>query len=257
MDRDNDIKEVIQEIDENISELILQKEILQNLDFSKPVDEETWHKLCETPLRNSDLLGVLVKNIFPLAEDIKVHCNYVYFNLLGFKVQIPTSSCYSINIDTSWYCCSYWKEPKLVYDPIIDEITKYFEAVNNHKGWYECAKNRIRSGESYRKWVLFLMWFGKYKWKPITSRHKQAYENRKRENEEEYKRNLEKYRKEFKETQERVDLLFNELIPMLDKFSTKHFSYNDQGWNSVSLEKIKKNEELIRSNTDGKNYSST
>ena len=85
MDRDNDIKEVIQEIDENISELILQKEILQNLDFSKPVDEEIWHKLCETPLRNSDLLGVLVKNIFPLAEDIKVHCNYVYFNLLGFK----------------------------------------------------------------------------------------------------------------------------------------------------------------------------
>ena len=159
MDRDNDIKEVIQEIDENISELMLQKEILQNLDFSKPVDEETWHKLCETPLRNSDLLGVLVKNIFPLAEDIKVHCNYVYFNLLGFKVQIPTSSCYSINIDTSWYRCSYWEEPKLVYDPVIDEITKYFEAVNNHKGWYECAKNRIRSGESYRKWFLFLIWF--------------------------------------------------------------------------------------------------
>ena len=257
MDRDNDIKEVIQEIDENISELILQKEILQNLDFSKPVDEETWHKLCETPLRNSDLLSVLVKNIFPLAEDIKVHCNYVYFNLLGFKVQIPTSSCYSINIDTSWYCCSYWEEPKLVYDPVIDEITKYFEAVNNHKGWYECAKNRIRSGESYRKWFLFLIWFGKYKWKPITSQHKQVYENRKRENEEEYKRNLEKYRKKFKETQERVDLLFDELIPMLDKFSVKHLSYNDQGWNQITLEKIKKNEELVRSNINGKNHSFT
>lgn len=257
MDRDNDIKEAIQEIDENISELMLQKEILQNLDFSKPVDEETWHKLCETPLRSSGLLGVLVKNIFPLAENIKVHCNYVYFNLLGFKVQIPTSRCLSINVDTSWYRCSYWEEPKLVYDPVIDKITKYFEAVNNHKGWYECAKNRIRSGESYRKWVLFLMWFGKYKWKSITSKQKQDYENRKRENEEGYERNLEKYRKEFKKTQERVDLLFNELIPMLDKFSVKHLSYNDQGWNQISLEKIKENEELIRSNTDGKNHSFT
>ena len=257
MDRDNDMKEAIQEIDENISELMLQKEILQNLDFSKPVDEETWHKLCETPLRSSGLLGVLVKNIFPLAEDIKVHCNYVYFSLLGFKVQIPTSCRQGINVDTSWYCCSYWKEPELVYDPVINKMTKYFDAVNNHKGWYECAKNRIRFGESCRKWVLFLMWFGKYKWKPITSKQKQDYENRKRENEERYERNLEKYKKEFKETQERVNLLFNELIPMLDKFSTKHFSYNDQGWNSVSLEKIKKNEELIRSNTNGKNHSFT
>lgn len=250
MDRDNDIKEVIQEIDDNISELISQKEILQNLDLSKPVDEETWHNLCETPLRSSDLLGVLVKNIFPLAEDIKVHCNYVYFNLLGFKVQIPTSSCHSINIDTSWYHCSYWKEPELVYDPVINKMTKYFDAVNNHKGWYECAKNRIRFGESYRKWALFLMWFGKYKWKPITSEQKQDYEKRKRESEERYERNLEKYKKEFKETQERVNLLFDELIPMLNKFSKKHLPYNNQNWTQVSLEKIKENEETIMNNKE-------
>ena len=76
-------------------------------------------------------------------------------------------------------------------------------------------------------------------------------------NEEEYKRNLEEYRKEFKATQERVDLLFNELIPMLDKFSIKHLSYNDQGWNQITLEKIKKNEELVRSNINGKNHSFT
>ena len=46
--------------------------------------EDTWHKICFTSLRTSDLMGRLLKNIFPDAEDIKVDCNYVMFTLYGF-----------------------------------------------------------------------------------------------------------------------------------------------------------------------------
>lgn len=100
---EKDIIEAIQENEEEINKLKSQNAFMQTIDFSKPVDEETWHKICETPLRTSQLLGILVKNTFPEAEDIIVHCNYVYFTLLGFKVQIPTSRSQGINVDADWY----------------------------------------------------------------------------------------------------------------------------------------------------------
>lgn len=100
---EKDVIEAIKENEEKINELKNQNTFMQTIDFSKPVDEETWHKICETPLQTSQLLGILVKNTFPEAEDIIVHCNYVYFTLLGFKVQIPTFRSWGINIDTSWY----------------------------------------------------------------------------------------------------------------------------------------------------------
>lgn len=100
---EKDVIEAVQENEEEINKLKSQNAFMQTIDFSKPVNEETWHKICETPLRTSQLLGILVKNTFPVAEDIIVHCNYVYFTLLGFKVQIPTYRNQGINVDADWY----------------------------------------------------------------------------------------------------------------------------------------------------------
>ena len=60
---EKDVLEAISRIDEEIKDLQSQKELIEAFDFSKPVDEDTWHKICETPLRSSNLLTVLVKNI--------------------------------------------------------------------------------------------------------------------------------------------------------------------------------------------------
>lgn len=62
---EKDVIEAIQENEEEINKLKNQNKFMQTIDFSKPVDEETWHKICETPLRTSQLLGILVKNTFP------------------------------------------------------------------------------------------------------------------------------------------------------------------------------------------------
>ena len=68
------VEESIKDLQEDIAEKQNQIELIKNIDWNSPVNEETWHQICDTPLRISDLLGVLVKNIFPEAENINVGC---------------------------------------------------------------------------------------------------------------------------------------------------------------------------------------
>lgn len=98
-----DIEEAIESLEEEILECKEQISVVKTIDINAPVDEDTWHKICFTPLRTSDLMGKLLKNIFPDAEDIKVGSNYVVFTLYGFKCYLPTSDYYNIEVDTNWY----------------------------------------------------------------------------------------------------------------------------------------------------------
>lgn len=228
-----ELNQAVSQIEEEIVEKQRQIDLLESMDFTKPIDEDTWHELCETPLRSSKLLGVLVKNTFPLAENIVVHCNYVYFDLFGFKVQIPTSRRRGINVDTSWYGYGYREEPKFRYTTTIQRLNDYFNAVDNKKGWYECAKSRLMGYESC-KWKLCLAWFLYYKWK---KGDRKLFEERKTQEERAYNEILKVYQDKKKEVEYRVSMLFDALLPTIEKFSSKHYMYND-GW-EYSVEKIR------------------
>lgn len=97
----NEAEEILQdEVNEKMELLTL----VRSLNTSKPVNEKTWHRITQTPLRTSKaVMSALAKSIFPDAEDIIVSCNAVQFILYGFTVQIPTSAETCIYIDTSWY----------------------------------------------------------------------------------------------------------------------------------------------------------
>lgn len=157
---EKDVLEAIQDNEEQIEELKTQIELIKSIDFTNPVDEDTWHKICETPLRTSKLLAVLVKNIFPDAEDILVHCNYVYFNLLGFKVQIPTSWSRGINVDMSWYSKDNG-EPTLNLSSAQKIMQHYFQELDNGASWWTLANIRL----NYRKWFIPFAWWFRYRWK--------------------------------------------------------------------------------------------
>ena len=124
-----DLLEEKQEIENRIS-------LIQSIDWNKPVTEDVWHEICETPIRGTDLLKILVTNIFPEAEEIKVGANYVNFKLRGFDIQIPTSRCRGINIGTNWY-----KDPNTVciepraHSETTTYMKMYFDAVDNKEGW--------------------------------------------------------------------------------------------------------------------------
>ena len=68
---DLEVRKALAKIQNNIDELNKQKELIKNIDFSKPINEEKWHEICKTPLRSSDILCVIIRNIFPQAKKYK------------------------------------------------------------------------------------------------------------------------------------------------------------------------------------------
>lgn len=103
-----DIQKELNEAEEMLQDEVNEKmkllRLVRSLNTSKPVDEKTWHKITQTPLRKSKaVMSALTKAIFPDAKNIIVDCNAVQFTLYGFIVQIPTSAETCIYIDTSWY----------------------------------------------------------------------------------------------------------------------------------------------------------
>lgn len=223
---EKDVIEAIQENEEEINKLKNQNKFMQTIDFSKPVDEETWHKICETPLRTSQLLGILVKNTFPEAEDIVVHCNYVYFTLLGFKVQIPTYRSQGINVDADWYKRDRGT-PQLHLSEAQKNMLKYYEALDNGESWRTLAKLRLHYTNSilnYKDWFLPFAWFLKYKWKKLD---RNKFERQIKEMEDNLEKRIENYKQERKDMHDKASLLRDTVLPMLDKFSTVHRNYND------------------------------
>ncbi len=233
-----DVSEAVIELNNELEDIQRKIALVKSIDFTKPVTENQWHMICETPLRNSKLLAILVKNTFPLAENIIVHFNYVYFDMLGFNVQIPTSGCRGINVDTSWYEEDYG-EPTEIYSEPIESMIKYFDAVDNKKGWYECAKHRVTYGKTCKKWLLFITWWFKYRWKDPK---RKLVEEVKSQQEESYKKLLEKYHSERKDIHNKTETLLNELLPLIDEFSKDHYKYNGQ-W-GYSIAEIKEFENL-------------
>ena len=156
-----DIQKAIDKLESNIEEKQAQIDLIKEIDFCS-IDEATWHKICETPLRNSDILATIVGNIFKDATDIKVGYNYVMFELYGFKCYLPTSQVNGIEIDTDWYRKDNGKpsKEKFYYSDKYN-MKKYFDALDNHESWKVLFKYRFPSLNGYKTWVKFVLWFGK------------------------------------------------------------------------------------------------
>lgn len=232
------INEALQELQEEINEKQNQISLIKNIDWSKPVDEEVWHEICETPLRSSDLLETIVKNIFPEAENIKVGCNYVYFKLYGFDCGLPTSRCYGVYIKTDWYKKDSG-EPCNPYFGSHMNMKKYFDAKDDNKKWDILFKYRFPYQSSYRKWIRFILWFGYYKWKDD---HRKEWEEVFKKDEISFKKRVENYCDERKMIHQNSVKMVNILFPELQKFSDKIHTL-DSSWH-CNVEDIIKWENL-------------
>lgn len=229
----NEVKKEVEKsltiLGEEIAERQEQIELIKNIDFSKPIDEETWHKICETPLRSSDILAVLVKNTFPLATNIVVHCNYVYFEISGFSIQIPTSRAIGINVSLDWYERNKSKPTAIYHNESTYIMKKYFEAVDRKAGWYELSKLRIRHRS---KLDLFIKWWFKYRWKPV---HREQWEEVFAVDEKNYEARVKLYYAKQKLMRTKCEMLVNVILPIIDEFSTVHRAYNQSGLTIADL----------------------
>lgn len=221
-----DVGETIQDLQEDIAEKQKQVELIKSIDWDKPVNEKIWHEICDTPLRTSDLLGVLVKNIFPNAEDISIGYNYVYFNLYGFKCALPTSRCNGTYIETGWYQKDNG-QPTLPESFSQYHMRKYFQAKDNKENWEVLFDERLSSYKSCKKWIKFIMWFGHYKWKKID---REKWEEVFAENQNKLDRMTDEYNQERKEMYEKTKTMVEIVIPELKRFSMKLYKLRSHDW---------------------------
>ena len=101
---------------------------IEELDVTRPVTEEQWTYICNTPLRTSDILIDIVKAIFPNCEKVELHEEEVEFCLHGFVCYISTMGIHGIGIDMSWY--KYIRHMGSFADEMDQECSRIIEYLN-------------------------------------------------------------------------------------------------------------------------------
>ena len=97
------IKNIIGDLEIEISEKQKCVDLLKTLDLSKPITEKVWQEVCNTSLRkNEAAMEVLAKSTFPEAKDIVVGGNYVKFMLHNFVCYILTDRWDGVKVYTRY-----------------------------------------------------------------------------------------------------------------------------------------------------------
>lgn len=229
-----DIAEAIESLAEEILECKEQIEVVKNIDFNAPVDEDTWHEICLTPLRTSDLMGKLLKNIFPNAEDIKVGSNYVVFTLYGFKCFLPTSDYYQIEVDTSWYIKDkgletfpeYCKRTGRNITLLQEEYLKIEKPTFKQKINYVFDTPRYKNMPYWKKIFLYIRYHSIYK--AATDKDRIKILNDCNIVHKLYDDYVARYCKDRKEMQLNIDRMNKILLPELMKFTKNIKAYGNQ-----------------------------
>lgn len=216
MDRyKKDIKEAINNIDEEIRKLQKQKTLLLSVNQDEIVTEERWHSICETHLRCSDILTEFVKNIFPDAKAITTHANYVYFNLYGYECAIPTSRESGIRVDTRWFhkikrACEQKREPDSKTD---QKFKRYYAAVDANASVMELAKLSVDRPENFSKLKLLMVYI--FRLRKMFEENREEFECRMKKNEEKERKDKER-RLNY---QNEIALFRTKVLPALRTFS--------------------------------------
>jgi hypothetical protein len=249
MNNNDIVSEALRLLEEEKSTIEQRIELIQSVDWSKPIDEDGWHAICETPLRDSDLLNILITNTFPDAKHIMRGPNYVIFDLRGYKIQIPTSRCRGINIATDWYYdMSYRKAHRRpVHSADMMDLKKYFDAKDQKLGWKAEANARIH-GEYYpNDLFLFFGWFTKWKWKKVD---RKLFDDVWDLEEKEYAEDAMIIEEFERENRKHIEYILNDIMPELDKFSAEHYAYFSctDGRHHLTIKEILEKEGLNNGN---------
>lgn len=221
---------VLNEMKNKLNELNKEIKFIEDLKIGK-VDEETWHKICLTPIRyDYKILKEIAKATFPEGYNFNCCSNEIEFNINGFLVTVPTTGCRGINIKLDWY--SHGKNYEYKPNNRFYKMRKYFELLDSgNYTWYDLAKTR-RTYDT-NKVNLFLWWFLKAKWHKVDrERWENAFNNEDKENE----IRLKKYNLKVKDVEDKLKKI-NETIDILKEFAeVKGYVCINDLWQTTNIE---------------------
>lgn len=116
-------------------------DILDSIDFDKPCNEETWHKISKLSFEYDNFLLVhLCSKIFPEAEDVECGKLYVEFKLHGFQCYLPMNNKDCVMVDMSWYHEKRNDIDERLFDlhnKLIPELKKFTKDVRSYASFPE------------------------------------------------------------------------------------------------------------------------
>lgn len=233
-----DIQKELNEAEEMLQDAVNEKmellTLVRGLDTSKPVDEKTWHRITQTPLRTSKaVMSALTKAVFPDAENIIVGCNVVQFKLYGFTVQIPTSVETCIYIDTSWY------EKTEIKSFECWSYNQYIRLQNflDDKNPSISAKVRYAVGNWYSKPMELLIYLTRRK--EIEGKcDRNKLETKLADAKEAYDKHCKTQAEKAQLNHEQAEKMANVLLPELRKFSNRFFNIRGRCSSSPDVNEI-------------------
>ena len=198
-----------------------QIDLIKGIDVRQPISEKVWHELCETPIRNSDLLKIIVHTMWPNAEKIVLGANCVRFELYSFTVSIPTSRCMGVEI-VSDLTFDYFGEKEPAFKPSAEtkRMLEYLEKKDTETDWYTLFRLKVPEeilNAKYRKWYAWYLWQRKYKNMKIDEEEwKEKYDHEKKE----YEKKVEEYYVHQEELFQKCVVLIEKVIPEIRRFSS-------------------------------------
>jgi len=213
-EQQKELKKIFSKINQEIDEKISQLEYIKSLNFNEPLTEIEWHRICKTPMKDSNLLCDFVKCIFQDAEKIEKKSNCVCFCLYGFWCEIPISISDEILVDMNWYKPE--REIKEEYFGNELQMKRYFEAKDSKENWEVLMDYRFPSYKSAQKWFKFFLWHLKYKRKDD---HREEWEILFKKREQFFQDRKEQYLKERLEMHKKAEKMVHILFPELRKFT--------------------------------------
>lgn len=205
---------ILDRMDKEIKDLQSKRDLIESLKIEK-VDEKTWHEICLTPARHSDLLLEIAEKTFPQGENFERGTNEITFTLNGFDIELPTSAINGIKIVNirDWY---YPNIPEPVKSTRYEDMERYFKLLDSGKyTWYDLAYCRNTNRKNISKFKLFVWWFCKAKWRNID---RSAWEEQFESDEKSYQLACERYQKRIKHMEEKLSTI-NDTIDILKQFA--------------------------------------
>ena len=198
-----------------------QIDLIKGIDVTQLISEKVWHELCETPIRNSDLLKIIVHTMWPNAEKIVLGANCVRFELYGFTVSIPTSRCMGVEIVPD-LAFDYFgeKEPEFKPSDEIQRKLEYIEKKDTETDWYTLFQLKVPDeilNAKYRKWYAWYLWQRKYKNMEIDEEEwKEKYDQEKKK----YEKKVEEYHAHQEELFQKCVTFIEKVVPEIRRFSS-------------------------------------
>lgn len=231
------IEESIKYQELNAQEEIDKLNLMKSIDFSKPITEDYFHELCETPLRyDNNFMCECVKQIFPMSTDITNRCNYVVFNINGFIVHLPNSRSRGVEIEIE----SIPKVSTIDYsaDNKIKWLQEYIELIDTKASWY--VKAQKRNGNNFRKWVLpFWYFFHIIPKDNKEKRNRNWYQNQLDELIKNKQQSIERQQEKYNQFIDKWRIYLEEVKPILLTFTQNIRGYNSPWYSKDFFEEIR------------------